>query len=181
MLHMTGVQYMMSSVFNTVTVTHLNSRPYPRKLAQGQQIIWRKDTQSMATKISHCFLDLPLTRAGRASLFRLLFACCFTFATSAQDVINSYMPNLASARFAKPLAAPAHDLPAMAPPPFYRTSRSRTLICLLLLGGTTFAWKRSVAQLQRENSRLHEFSRRLLESQERERKRMAVELHDSLG
>jgi signal transduction histidine kinase len=159
----------------------------------------------MATEISDCFLEVPLIRAGftrrkrllahacsrvgRASLFFLL-AGCFTFAASAQGVTSSWTgrnglprnaPGLTSNRFAKPPAKAVHDLPTIVPPPFYRTWYFRTLIFLVGLGGIALAWKRSVSQLQRENARLHEFSRRLLESQERERKRMAVELHDSLG
>jgi signal transduction histidine kinase len=43
------------------------------------------------------------------------------------------------------------------------------------------AWKYRVAQLKHANELQHAFSRELIASQERERKRIAGELHDSLG
>ena len=42
-------------------------------------------------------------------------------------------------------------------------------------------YRRRIAELKRANASQEEFSRRLIESQESECKRIAVELHDSLG
>src|ERR1700691_4860424 len=43
------------------------------------------------------------------------------------------------------------------------------------------AWRYHVAQLEREQAVQQAFSRQLIASQENERKRIAAELHDSLG
>ncbi|HXM40096.1 MAG TPA: histidine kinase [Bryobacteraceae bacterium] len=43
------------------------------------------------------------------------------------------------------------------------------------------AWRYRVAQLEREQAVQQAFSRQLIASQENERKRIAAELHDSLG
>jgi signal transduction histidine kinase len=48
-------------------------------------------------------------------------------------------------------------------------------------GVVTFAWRYRVSQLQRAYAAQQSFSRQLIASQERERKRIAGELHDSLG
>lgn len=66
-------------------------------------------------------------------------------------------------------------------PPFYRTWWFTALAAVSLLGlayaGTT--WR--TVQLTRERNAQRVFSRTLLESQENERRRIAAELHDSLG
>lgn len=66
-------------------------------------------------------------------------------------------------------------------PPFYRTWWFLTLASLIAAGGAVFAWQYRVAQLKRANALQHAFSRQLIASQESERKRIAAELHDSLG
>ena len=66
-------------------------------------------------------------------------------------------------------------------PPFYATWWFGALIIfsLLTLGPSVYILR--VRQLKREKQKQIEFSRRLIESQESERKRIAVELHDGLG
>src|SRR5262249_37936840 len=77
-------------------------------------------------------------------------------------------------------------------PPFYRTWWFRSLIVLATAGLIALLFRLRVAQLRKEHAtkeafsrqllESHEdFSRRLIDSQEAERKRIAAELHDSLG
>jgi signal transduction histidine kinase len=66
-------------------------------------------------------------------------------------------------------------------PPFYRTYWFYTLSALvaaLFLGGAYFY---RVRQLQTINDERTHFTRRLIDSEENERRRIALELHDSLG
>ncbi|MBI4750038.1 MAG: hypothetical protein HY774_16255 [Acidobacteria bacterium] len=66
-------------------------------------------------------------------------------------------------------------------PPFYLTWQFR-LACVLVVGGVGF-WLYSlrIRQLKKETEVQLAFSRQLIASQEAERKRIAGELHDSLG
>jgi signal transduction histidine kinase/ligand-binding sensor domain-containing protein len=66
-------------------------------------------------------------------------------------------------------------------PPFYRTWWFLTLVTLAVVGTIFAAFKSRVAQLERRQVAQQAFARQLLESQEGERKRIAAELHDSLG
>jgi signal transduction histidine kinase len=66
-------------------------------------------------------------------------------------------------------------------PPFYRTWWFLTLSALTFLVLITFIYQLRVRQLTRARTAHEEFSRRLLSSQEAERKRIAAELHDSIG
>jgi signal transduction histidine kinase len=66
-------------------------------------------------------------------------------------------------------------------PPFYRTWWFLTLVTLAVMTLLTLTFQIRVRQLQRARAARHEFSRRLIESQEAERKRIAAELHDSLS
>jgi signal transduction histidine kinase/ligand-binding sensor domain-containing protein len=66
-------------------------------------------------------------------------------------------------------------------PPFWRTWWFAGLVLLSLAGVLVFVYKRRVEDLKRAHSVQESFSRQLLESQERERQRIAAELHDGLG
>ncbi|MDQ2949025.1 MAG: histidine kinase [Acidobacteriota bacterium] len=66
-------------------------------------------------------------------------------------------------------------------PPFYRTWWFTILLSLSAATMLCLAGKRRVEQLQRERIGQQAFSRQLIASQESERKRIAAELHDSLG
>jgi signal transduction histidine kinase/ligand-binding sensor domain-containing protein len=72
-------------------------------------------------------------------------------------------------------------LPVIVLPPFYRTwwFRSIAVLFFLTIGPSIYFFR--VRQLTAEKERQVEFSRRLIESQESERKRIASELHDGLG
>lgn len=65
--------------------------------------------------------------------------------------------------------------------PYYKTWWFETLggLCAAMLMAA--AWRYRVSQLTRERSLQQAFSRQLIANQENERKRIAVELHDSLG
>jgi signal transduction histidine kinase/ligand-binding sensor domain-containing protein len=66
-------------------------------------------------------------------------------------------------------------------PPWWQTTWFRSLAAtfagLVILG--SYRWR--VITLQRQTAAQQEFSRRLIDSQEQERQRIAAELHDSLG
>lgn len=66
-------------------------------------------------------------------------------------------------------------------PPFYRTWWFYGLAGFSLVGLAFLIYRRRVSQLQREKQAQQDLSRRLIESQEAERKRIAGELHDSLS
>ncbi|MCA1602338.1 MAG: histidine kinase [Acidobacteria bacterium] len=66
-------------------------------------------------------------------------------------------------------------------PPFWRTWWFMTLVALGVVGTIVVIWKYRVGQLQRVQMAHEAFARQLIASQEAERKRIAGELHDSLG
>jgi signal transduction histidine kinase/ligand-binding sensor domain-containing protein len=66
-------------------------------------------------------------------------------------------------------------------PPFYRTWWFVSLLILAGAGAAAFVWQYRVSRLQRAYAAQQSFSRQLIASQESERKRIAGELHDSLG
>ncbi|HVG18267.1 MAG TPA: two-component regulator propeller domain-containing protein, partial [Blastocatellia bacterium] len=66
-------------------------------------------------------------------------------------------------------------------PPFWRTWWFVSLAVLSLIAVIAFAYRRRILKLKRANAAQQAFSRQLIRSQETERKRIAAELHDSLG
>jgi len=66
-------------------------------------------------------------------------------------------------------------------PPFYRRLWFLGGCVTLVLFSVAFAWRHRVAQLKQAQIRQQIFSRQLIASQEGERRRIAAELHDSLG
>jgi signal transduction histidine kinase len=66
-------------------------------------------------------------------------------------------------------------------PTFYQTLWFRGLALVAGCGAVLGFFRRRIARLEAERSTQHQFSRRLIESQDAERKRIAAELHDSLG
>ncbi len=66
-------------------------------------------------------------------------------------------------------------------PPFYRTWWFVVLSVLAIGALAYFLFNRRIVQLERERIAQQTFSRQLIASQEAERKRIAAELHDSLG
>jgi signal transduction histidine kinase/ligand-binding sensor domain-containing protein len=65
--------------------------------------------------------------------------------------------------------------------PFYQTGWFQMLVLLTLGALIAISWRYRVAQLQRAQAAQQAFSRQLIASQEAERKRIAGEMHDSLG
>src|SRR5436190_35430 len=66
-------------------------------------------------------------------------------------------------------------------PPFWRTWSFTVWMALVLAAVIVYLYQRRVRQLQRARQAQEEFSKQLIASQEGERKRIAGELHDSLG
>jgi signal transduction histidine kinase/streptogramin lyase len=66
-------------------------------------------------------------------------------------------------------------------PPLYRTWWFISLTTLSLAAISYFAYKRRIHQLEQAKMMQEKLSRWLIDSQENERKRIAAELHDSLG
>jgi len=77
--------------------------------------------------------------------------------------------------------AEGKDLSITVLPPFYRTWWFLTLAVLSGAGAVFAAFNYRVRRLERAQAAQQAFSRKLIESQELERKRIAVGLHDSLG
>jgi signal transduction histidine kinase/ligand-binding sensor domain-containing protein len=66
-------------------------------------------------------------------------------------------------------------------PPFYRTWWFLTLSTLGLVGLVLWIYENRIRRLRQAHAARVAFSAQLIDSQERERKRIAAELHDSLG
>lgn len=66
-------------------------------------------------------------------------------------------------------------------PPFWRTWWFSTVVMLTMIALAAFFYQRRIALLKKANAAQAAFTRKLIESQENERKRIAAELHDSLG
>ncbi len=66
-------------------------------------------------------------------------------------------------------------------PPFWRTWWFTLLGASLVIAVAVFLYTRRISALKRAHAVQEAFSRQLIESQEAERKRIAAELHDSLG
>jgi len=66
-------------------------------------------------------------------------------------------------------------------PPFWRRWWFVTLGALGVMGAALFIYRQRVLHLHRARAAQEAFSRQLIESQENERKRIAAELHDSIG
>jgi signal transduction histidine kinase/ligand-binding sensor domain-containing protein len=67
------------------------------------------------------------------------------------------------------------------PPPFYATWWFASLVSLIIAVSGRVMWHYRMGQLKRAHVAQQAFSRQLIASQEIERKRIAAELHDSLG
>jgi ligand-binding sensor domain-containing protein len=66
-------------------------------------------------------------------------------------------------------------------PRFYQTWWFRVVAASSLVALVWLSWRYRIAQMRRAQAAQQAFSRQLIESQERERQRIAAELHDSLG
>ncbi|MCI0487136.1 MAG: histidine kinase [Blastocatellia bacterium] len=66
-------------------------------------------------------------------------------------------------------------------PPFYQTLWFQGLVIILFLGIVALIYRLRIENLKRAREAQEAFSRRVVSSQEAERKRIAAELHDGLG
>jgi signal transduction histidine kinase/ligand-binding sensor domain-containing protein len=72
-------------------------------------------------------------------------------------------------------------LPLIVKPTFWQGRWFKTLVIVLFLGVGPAIYRWRVRRLERRQAAQEAFSGKLIESQEQERKRIAAELHDSLG
>jgi signal transduction histidine kinase/ligand-binding sensor domain-containing protein len=77
--------------------------------------------------------------------------------------------------------AQGQSLPVIVLAPFYRTWWFFALLVLLVMFLTAMAWSYRLRQLKRGEAAQRAFSQQLIASQESERKRIAADLHDSIG
>lgn len=103
---------------------------------------------------------------------------------------SAYYPHLPPGKYAFIVIAANSDgvwnnngasLPVIVLPPYYRTWWFLTLASLIAAAAVVLAWQHREGQLKHAHAAQEEFSRQLIESQERERQRIASGLHDSLG
>ena len=66
-------------------------------------------------------------------------------------------------------------------PAWHQTAWFRALAMVALGGAALGLYRRRISRLEAQRAAQQDFSRRLIESQDAERKRIAAELHDSLG
>jgi signal transduction histidine kinase len=66
-------------------------------------------------------------------------------------------------------------------PRFYQTWWFSSILALMAAASIWLGWRRRFMKLERDRAAHHAFSRQLITSQENERKRIAAELHDSIG
>ncbi|MDQ3022517.1 MAG: histidine kinase [Bacteroidota bacterium] len=66
-------------------------------------------------------------------------------------------------------------------PPWYESRWFKVLAALSLISGTGFLFRKRSEKIEKEKNIQEEFTRKLIESQEHERRRIAGALHDSLG
>ncbi|MEW6211872.1 MAG: two-component regulator propeller domain-containing protein [Acidobacteriota bacterium] len=66
-------------------------------------------------------------------------------------------------------------------PPFWRTWWFMLMVGACVAGAAALVYRARVEKLKRAHASQQEFSRRLIDSQESDRKRIGAELHDSLG
>jgi signal transduction histidine kinase len=66
-------------------------------------------------------------------------------------------------------------------PPFYRTWWFEAMLALAAVSAIALVWRYRTRTLKRAHAAQQAFARELIASQERERKRIAAELHDGLG
>lgn len=66
-------------------------------------------------------------------------------------------------------------------PPWHKTVLFKSLVGLGALAGIGSFYRKRIRRLNDENIQREEFTKKLIESQENERKRVAAELHDSIG
>lgn len=111
----------------------------------------------------------------------------WTEAASRRDVLYPYLPpgeyvfRVMAANSDNVWSEMGASLPIRVSPPFYRTWWFITA-CSLLIGALAFfMYSRRISQLEIARLAQEEFSRGLINAHESERRRIAAELHDSLG
>ena len=93
---------------------------------------------------------------------------------------GAYRFEVRGTRIGTPLYSPPAAISFTVTPPFWSTWWFTSLSFVSVAGTLFFLYRRRVNGLEKEKRTQQEFSIRLMESQENERKRLAGELHDSL-
>ncbi|NOT49184.1 MAG: hypothetical protein HOP17_15755 [Acidobacteria bacterium] len=111
----------------------------------------------------------------------------WTEAANRRDVFYPYLPpgeyvfRVMAANSDNVWSGVGASIPIKVLPPFYRTWWFITA-CALLIGAVAFLlFRRRISQLENARFAQEEFSRGLINAHESERRRIAAELHDSLG
>ena len=108
----------------------------------------------------------------------------------ARDRRVAYYTNIAPGSYTFRVMAANNDgvwgarpatIPIVVIPPFWRTWWFVSVCAAALAAAALILYRRRVGKLERARATQEAFSRQLIESQESERKRIAAELHDSLG
>jgi signal transduction histidine kinase len=123
--------------------------------------------------------QLPPMRAG--SLIELTGVCVANLISSPNDeVAGRENPSLASVQI---LVRSPRDVVVLSGPPWWTWKKVVALIGILLgvLAATVLRIQMLRKRFERRQSAQLEFSRQILQSQESERRRIAANLHDSLG
>ena len=115
-------------------------------------------------------LDRDWVEAGtrRAAYYSHLPAGNYIFRVSAAHDDGTWNPAGAS-------------VPIVVLPPYYRTWWFTLLLLALAVTSLSLFWRHRLKRFERAQAAQQAFSRQLIASQENERKRIAAELHDSLG
>jgi signal transduction histidine kinase/streptogramin lyase len=94
---------------------------------------------------------------------------------------GSYTFRVAAAHGDGPWNEAGTTLTILVLPPFYQTLWFRFLLAVTVASSVWLGWRHRIRQLERDRAAQQAFSRQLIASQENERKRIAAELHDTLG
>ncbi len=123
--------------------------------------------------------DLPVLQAG--SRIQITGVCDTEPATLAGD--TSARPPKASVGTLRILLRSPGDVVLLSGPPWWTWRKAATLVGVLLtmMAGAAFRIHLLRRRLERQQAAQLAFSRQILQSQESERRRIAVNLHDSLG
>ncbi|MBP9211281.1 MAG: hypothetical protein KBF97_00705 [Bacteroidetes bacterium] len=104
-----------------------------------------------------------------------------TMVTFANLSPGAYRFRVRAANDTRSWSTEAEPLSIIVSPPWWETAAVRLLMTAVIVLLAVVGVRRKFAQLKLEQEQQQQFSKRLIDSQEAERKRIASELHDSVG